>query len=383
MHTHISGELSNLESITDRKTNFTLNWARIFLQNFGGSVRVTLSKRKGLKWHLHCFSLFPSFADLWPAWEHGVPFDRWSLVSRFEWYHILVANQDSMAIDAVEIALSIKHPIMTQVDCSSNRECKLVQIIKRSCDVLCVCTCVWKKAHEDACVIVLVNTLEYVLVCIFAHRHIHANTHTCTHTHMHTHTNTHTCMHTHICTPMHTHTQMYINTHQGLLTTLIQLDSYTQNRSHNIVIDEPNKFHNTWKKKKHDKGKTYKKVTAQGENLQEGDCRAVNTEMYQEGGGKRRENHIVKVRTTFILMVSWYFEPSQWQRITSGLKETSIHRSPNYSSNKYQTTHSPQKTQNQSWQIYIKQSILRLIIHCVFKTHTLVGQFQKFKVHWK
>ena len=101
--------------------------------------------------HLHRLPLFPSLADLWPAWEHRVSFDRWSLVGRLERSHIFVTYKDSMAIGAVEIALSIEHPIMAQMDCCSNRECKLVKLIERSCDVFCVHVCERMHVckHED------------------------------------------------------------------------------------------------------------------------------------------------------------------------------------------------------------------------------------------
>ena len=116
--------------------------------------------------HLHRLPLFPSLANLWPAWEHGVSFDRWSLVGRLEWGHVFVTYQDSMAIDAVEIALSIEHPVMAQVDCGSNREHKLIKLIERSCDFF-VCICVKECMYINMRICILgVCTSMKMCVCV-------------------------------------------------------------------------------------------------------------------------------------------------------------------------------------------------------------------------
>ena len=56
------------------------------------------------------------------------------------------------------------------------------------------------------------------------------------------------------------------------------------------------------------------------------------------------------------LIVSWYFEPSQPQRITSGLKQTSICLLFTMHTN-HQTTNSLKTTKSVPTQIYIKQNI--------------------------
>ena len=57
-------------------------------------------------------------------------------------------------------------------------------------------------------------------------------------------------------------------------------------------------------------------------------------------------------------LVSWYFESSQPQRITSGLKQTSICLLFTLQTN-HQTKNHPETTKTVTTQIYIKQNIYR------------------------
>ena len=68
------------------------------------------------------------------------------------------------------------------------------------------------------------------------------------------------------------------------------------------------------------------------------------------------EHQLESDRGVYSLLVSWYFEPSQPQRITSGLKQTSICL-PFTLHTSHQTTDSLKTTKSVLTQVYLKQNI--------------------------